>query len=92
MPCYFDNMEKLNQLGRTVYLRLPDKALYQRLQQERGKRPLIAHLDDETLLTFIRQKLEEREPIYLQSKVVVQVLKADVNSLAQHLQDLDTSN
>lgn len=92
MPCYFDNMEKLNQLGRTVYLRLPDKALYQRLLQERGKRPLIAHLDDETLLTFIRQKLEEREPIYLQSKVVVQVLKADVNSLAQHLQDLDKVN
>ncbi|MBX7182194.1 MAG: shikimate kinase [Bacteroidia bacterium] len=85
LPCYLNNMESLNKLGCTVYLRLPGKALFSRLNLEKGKRPLLSNLDDAELLRFIQQKLEEREPVYLQSKVVVEVLKADVNSLVRHL-------
>jgi shikimate kinase len=87
LPCYHDNMEKLNALGTTVYLDLPPKALFQRLQLERNKRPLLANLNDTELLQFIESRLSERENTYLQAKVVVKVLKADINSLAQHLLD-----
>lgn len=89
LPCYQNNMELLNLLGVTVYLRLPVKALFSRLHLEKEKRPLLANLREEELLHFIEQKLEEREPIYLHSKVVVEVLKADVNSLVSHLQALN---
>ena len=92
LPCFANNMEVINSLGISVYLKLPPKALHNRLMLERSKRPLIAHLSNEDLLDFIETKLVEREEIYLQAKVIVNVLKADVNSLAEHLSKILASS
>jgi shikimate kinase len=85
LPCQNGTMELMNSVGITVYLNLPHKALFNRLLQERAKRPLITDLTENELANFIEQKLLEREPYYLQAKVIVNVLKADVNSLGEHL-------
>ncbi len=72
-PCYFDNMDWMNERGLTIYLNMPPEILYGRLKERRAKRPLIANLTDPQLKDYIFQKLSEREIFYLQSKMIIDV-------------------
>lgn len=80
LPCFYDNMEWMNANGKTVYLKMEPAALVSRLHN-RQKRPLIAHLDDEQLLTFIEEKLAERSPFYEQAQIIVNAFDLDVDAL-----------
>lgn len=69
-PCFFDNMEWMNQNGLTVYLEAPVEVLAQRLMPGREHRPLIAALSENELPAFIEEKLAGREPIYRQAQII----------------------
>lgn len=75
-PCFHGNMDWMNQSGLTIYLKLDAKVLKDRLMPARKSRPLIANKSDSELLDFIREKLAEREPWYMQSAV-----KADATTV-----------
>ena len=66
-PCYSDNMRKMNKYGITIYLKSLPETLASRLRNEKSSRPLIKDIPDEMLVSFIKQKLEEREEHYLKS-------------------------
>ncbi len=70
-PCYFNNMEVLNNNFTTVYLDSSIAFLYDRLVQEKSSRPLIAHLEDAALKEFIAKHLFERRTFYNQAKISV---------------------
>ena len=72
MPCFFDNMELINQSGLSIYLKLPAEALVKRLTGGKQHRPLIADKSDSEMLEFISQKLKEREPFYSQAQLIVE--------------------
>ncbi len=63
-PCFFDNMERMNACGVTVWLTTPISRLYERLQRNRSKRPILANKSDEELMAFIQEALRAREPYY----------------------------
>lgn len=67
MPCFFDNMQVMNQKGVTLYLERPVKELYHRLKNAKQKRPLLNQLNEDELLSYIENKLEEREPFYMKA-------------------------
>ncbi len=66
-PCFNNNMELMNRLGKTVYLYVSDDILFSRLAVARYHRPLIASLDDDRLRRFISDKIAERSPFYRQA-------------------------
>ena len=68
-PCFNNNMEWMNQHGITVWLNPPIDVLFSRLKLEKDHRPLLMGLDDNQLLRFIENKLEERKIFYELSKV-----------------------
>ncbi len=70
-PCYFNNMDLMNDAGITIYLKHPPHALVENLQGQKAQRPLIAGMDDEELLKYIAGKLEEREPYYTLAKIIL---------------------
>lgn len=72
-PCFFDNMEYLNQQGQVVYLKASPEVLYKHLQMARVERPLIKGKSQEELLTFIREQLEKREPFYSKARYTLDV-------------------
>lgn len=72
-PCFFDNMEYLNQQGQVVYLKALPEVLYKHLQMARVERPLIKGKSQEELLTFIREQLEKREPFYSKARYTLDV-------------------
>lgn len=70
-PCYGDNMELLNSMGKTVYLKMSPLALRDRLLHVRIVRPKIVGLGPEELLDYVTATLAEREPFYGRASVVV---------------------
>jgi shikimate kinase len=70
-PCFFDNMDWMNQNGLTVYLDMPAAALAKRLEKGKHKRPLLKDLDEAGLLRFIETKLAEREVFYSKARLIV---------------------
>ena len=69
-PCFFDNMEYMNQVGETVFLDVDNKVLFRRLKVAKQQRPLLANKTDEELMTFIQEALEKRLPYYTKAKYV----------------------
>lgn len=84
LPCFFDNMEWMNEHGKTVYLQMEPAALVSRLHN-RQKRPLIANMDDEQLLVFIQKKLAERDPFYTKAKLTIDAFDLDADTLSEAL-------
>jgi shikimate kinase len=66
-PCYFTNMEVLNRSFTTVYLKSTIAELYERIKDEKAKRPLISHVPDDALKEFIAKHLFERNVFYSQA-------------------------
>lgn len=70
-PCFFDNMETMNQSGSTIYLKVSPAGLAARLKHGRDKRPLLRGKNDEELLAYIRESLEKRETFYTKARIIV---------------------
>ncbi|MEM7105178.1 MAG: shikimate kinase [Bacteroidota bacterium] len=63
-PCFFDNMDWMNDHGITFHLNMSPEGLKQRLENAAGNRPLLKNIDTDELLNFIALKLEERKHFY----------------------------
>lgn len=68
-PCFFDNMEVVNQMGTSVYLKPSEEVLLRRLIKGKHKRPLLADKSDDQILQVIREQLAWREPYYLKAQI-----------------------
>lgn len=71
LPCYHDNMQVLNSIGTTIYLKSSTERIAEQLKQSKIKRPLIAGKSDQELETYIKSTVEEREKYYLQASHVL---------------------
>lgn len=69
-PCFFDNMDYMNQAGETVFLDVDIHVLFRRLRIAKQQRPLLADKNDEELMTFIQEALQKRLPFYTKAKHV----------------------
>jgi len=76
-PCFFDNMDYLNQQGQVVYLKAEPEVLYKHLQMAKVERPLLKGKSKEELLTFIKEQLDKREPFYTKARYTLDVSLMD---------------
>ncbi len=63
-PCFFNNMELMNDCGVTVWLNTPSQRIIDRLKRNRSRRPLLAGKTDEELSEFVTSSMLVREPFY----------------------------
>ena len=70
-PCYFNNIDYMNQEGTTIWINTPLEELFIRLVKEKEKRPLISKLTDQQLKHFIGKKYSDRRIFYEQANVTV---------------------
>jgi shikimate kinase len=70
-PCYFNNIEYMNDSGIVVWINTPTEVLHRRLVKEKKMRPLIQYLSDEQLLGFILKKYADRRIYYEQADITV---------------------
>ena len=86
-PCFFDNMERINQSGTSVYLQLSAAALAARLATAKTPRPLIAGLSGDELTEFVASKLAERESFYTQATHTFPAHRERIPELVKLLQE-----
>ncbi len=70
-PCYFNNIEYMNNAGITVWLNTPVDVLFTRLAKEKENRPLLKGLSDDQLRSYIIKKFSDRRIYYEQARVTV---------------------
>lgn len=82
-PCFFDNMEYMNSLADTIYLKATPEVLAVHLRMGKGKRPLLEGKSPTELEEYVREMLQNREPYYTQAKHTIDVSLLDTTSKIQ---------
>lgn len=72
-PCFFDNMDHMNLMGETVYLKAKPETLYMHLKMGRTERPLLKNKTPEEMQAYIAESLAQREPFYAKAKHTLDV-------------------
>lgn len=76
-PCFFDNIDYLNQQGETVYLKCTPEVLHKHLSMGKTVRPLLLNKTPEQVKTYIEEQQQVREPFYSKAKHTVDVTLMD---------------
>ena len=82
-PCYFNNIEFMNQAGTSVWINTPVETLFSRLVNQKSNRPLIRDLSDEQLRGFISKKFSDRRMYYEQAELVVDEEPVELDKLIE---------
>lgn len=72
-PCFYDNIDYMNQQGDTVYLKATPEVLYGHLKMGKSVRPLLQNKTSEEVKVFINEQLQVREPYYSKAKYTLDV-------------------
>lgn len=72
-PCFFDNMDYLNQQGDVVYLKSSPEVLYKHLLMAKVERPLLKGKSPEELIAYITEHLQQRAPFYEKARYTLDV-------------------
>lgn len=84
-PCFFNNIEYMNQAGTTVWINTPRDILFGRLINERPGRPLIKELSDDQLRAFISRKYSDRKIYYEQAAITVEEEPVQLDHLIEKI-------
>ena len=86
-PCYYNNMEHLNQLGHiTIYLQASITSLTSRLYEEMNKRPLLSSISDKNeLMEFIGKHLFERRQYYSKAQHQINTDNKTIDDISREI-------
>ena len=76
-PCFFDNIDYINQQGEVVYLKATPEVLYQHLLMGKVERPLIKNKTPEELIVYITEQVAKREEFYNKARYTLDVSLMD---------------
>ena len=75
-PCFYQNMEMMNEYGATVWLDAPLPFIINNIQKERAsnarKRPLLAD-GDKSVTEIIHDLYAQRKPFYETAQIIVRI-------------------
>ena len=83
-PCFFDNMDYLNQQGEVIYLKANPETLYKHLLMAKVERPLLKGKSPEELIAYITEHLKERAPFYEKAQHTLDVSVLDTHDKIQN--------
>ena len=72
-PCFYDNMQYINQKGLTLYLKASPEVLYKHLKMGKSVRPLLLNKTPEEVQRFISEQLKAREQFYTRAQFTLDV-------------------
>jgi shikimate kinase len=70
-PCFFSNMDEINNNGISFYLKTDVDLLVSRLKGAMDHRPLIRNKTSEELKIYLTQMTEKREIFYQKAKYII---------------------
>ena len=70
-PCSEEAMKLINENSESIYLKLSEDKLVERLLNSKKKRPLTQHKTPDEMRDYVRTTLAAREPFYKMAKRVL---------------------
>jgi shikimate kinase len=86
-PCFYNNIELMNNTGITVYIKMSVDVLMSRLKAAKEERPLIKNKTEDELRKFISRQLEIREDFYHKAQYLVKGKDLKVDELVTFIKD-----
>lgn len=86
-PCFFDNIELMNESGFCVFLDVDVTSLVNRLIHAKTERPLIKGKSPEELHEFIEGLLAKRRPFYEKAKYILTGSEISANQVISLLKN-----
>ena len=80
-PCFFENMQWMNENGITVLLQAEPAFILKNIERQQGQRPLITGMNITEQLFFIEKKLKERELFYSEATIQLDAEAAGENTI-----------
>ncbi len=85
LPAIEGMMQKLNEMGTTIYLKVSNEELVRRLILDAEHRPLIKGMDQKQLEVLVSERLTVREKFYEQAKIVLNSDHLTLDTLSNSL-------
>ncbi len=86
VPTWSDNMDLMNKAGLTVYLMRSAENIASRLSPHgREKRPKLRGLNDDELVAFMREGIEQRSQFYNKSGLIIDATHYSDDSLVERV-------
>ena len=80
-PCFYNNMELMNNSGQTVYLQANTEVLFEWIKNSRVNRPLLKGKTNYELFEYIENLLEQRKQFYEQARLTISATGFDASEL-----------
>ena len=87
-PCFFNNIQVMNETGVTLYIKVPEEVIVERLITSKHIRPLAEGKSREELIDFVSHKLAERDPYYSKAKAIINPLEQSVDEIIDLIKKL----
>lgn len=91
-PCFFDNIDFMNQQGKTVYIKASTDTLIAHIHMGKTRRPLIDGMTDDELHRYIDQSMCMREPYYIKAKHTLTIetirLQSQIEAYVEEIKQL----
>lgn len=84
-PCFFDNMDLMNNSGFCIFLDVNKESLVSRLIHAKIERPLIKGKTQEELENFIEAMMEKRRPFYEKARYILKGNEIQVDQVVRLL-------
>ncbi len=84
-PCYADNIKIIQKHAISFYLKASIVTIYDRLQQEKSKRPLVRNISNSDLKEFIAKHLFERRTFYEKANHQIVVDNKSINEIVAEI-------
>ena len=88
LPCHNDLIKEINKQGISIYLKLSSERLFERLQKDAEKRPLLLGKNETELKKYISDLLDEREFYYSQSQFKISIKDHNPEEVAEAITQL----
>lgn len=90
-PCFFDNIELMNNSGFCIFLDVDIKSLVYRLIHAKTERPLIKGKSPDELRWYIEGMMQKRRPFYEKARFILkgnEILPAQVIELIKYKSEI----
>lgn len=87
-PCFFDNMQWMNENGTTIFVRISPVTAYNRIINAKRKRPLVYGKTEDELCRFIDKHYNARLPMYEQAHFAVKGEDINTDEIIKYLSQL----
>jgi shikimate kinase len=85
-PCFFDNMEQINQVGKSIFLDVPAREIARRIMNSHiSERPLFSTDDVESLKDRVEFMRSQRINFYKQAHLTISGERIDIKALVERL-------